>query len=83
MKRSSSYGKVISNAATFKKSFYIISSCNNCFYYCKVLVVPESFGQYGWYRGDSVNELRNLPVNYAGSTSCGGENCHKIIYEYG
>lgn len=44
------------------------------------LVVPDSFGQYGWYRGESVGEIRNFPVEHAGSKSCGEENCHKTIY---
>jgi len=29
------------------------------FLFAQSLIVPESFGQYGWYRGDSVAELRN------------------------
>jgi len=46
----------------------------------RFVVVPSSFGQYGWYRGDSVNEIMNSPVGYAGSASCGEENCHKTLY---
>ena len=44
------------------------------------IIVPNSFGQYDWYRGDSVTEIMNLPLKHAGSASCGEENCHKSIY---
>ena len=63
-----------------KRAFTLLALVIIVFIIVRSLFVPESFGQYGWYRGDSVNELRNLTVNYAGSTSCGEENCHKIIY---
>ena len=64
-----------------KRAFTLLALVIIAFILVRSLVVPGSFGQYGWYRGDSVNELRNLTVNYAESTSCGGENCHKIIYD--
>ena len=38
-------------------------------------LVPESFGEYGWYRGESVDEIMNLPVKHAGSQSC--SECHQ------
>lgn len=44
------------------------------------LIVPDSFGQYGWYRGNAVNEIKNFPVEHASSQSCSEENCHKTIY---
>ena len=44
------------------------------------IIVPNSFGQYDWYRGDSVTEIMNLPLKHASSASCGEENCHKSIY---
>jgi len=50
------------------------------FIFIRSLIVPDSFGQYGWYRGESVIDNRNLQVGYAGSSSCGEENCHKTIY---
>ncbi len=51
------------------------------FIFVRSFIVPGSFGQYDWYRGDSVIDNRNLPVGYAGSGSCGEENCHKTIYK--
>jgi hypothetical protein len=50
------------------------------FLFVRSFIVPGSFGQYGWYRGDSVAELRNLPVGYAGSGTCGDKNCHLTTY---
>ncbi len=44
------------------------------------IIVPDSFGQYGWYRANSVNDLQDFPVQHAGSKSCGDESCHKEIY---
>lgn len=43
-------------------------------------IVPESFGQYDWYRGDSVGDNMDFQVRYGGSSSCSGENCHKTLY---
>lgn len=45
------------------------------------IIVPASFGQYDWYRGNSVNDIRNIQVEHAGSATCGEETCHKTIYE--
>jgi formate-dependent nitrite reductase cytochrome c552 subunit len=42
-------------------------------------IVPPSFGEYGWYRGDSVSEIMNLSVKHAGSYSC--SNCHQTEYK--
>lgn len=63
-----------------KRAFTILALIIIAFIFVRSLVVPESFGQYGWYRGDSVRELRNLGANYTGSTSCGEANCHENIY---
>ena len=63
-----------------KRAFTLLALAIIAFIFVRSLVVPESFGQYGWYRGDSVNESKNNPVRYAGSNSCGEEDCHKSIY---
>lgn len=39
--------------------------------------VPHSFGQYGHYRGDSIQEVAALPVVHAGHEQC--EACHSDI----
>lgn len=43
----------------------------------RAYLVPRSFGQYGHYRGDAMNETAARPVNYAGHRSC--EDCHADI----
>jgi len=37
-------------------------------------LVPDSFGKYGHYRADSMDEIAALPVHYAGSSLC--IDCH-------
>ena len=36
--------------------------------------IPESFGQYGHYRGAALAELSSAPISYAGHQAC--EDCH-------
>jgi hypothetical protein len=38
-------------------------------------LTPESFGQYGWYRGDALMERASLPRTYAGKKACA--ECHE------
>jgi hypothetical protein len=45
----------------------------------RAAVVPKSFGQYGHYRGASLEEIRNRPVSYAGRATC--ESCHDSVVE--
>lgn len=42
-------------------------------------LIPESFGKYGHYRADSIDEIGALPVNYAGKAVC--IECHEIEAE--
>ena len=63
-----------------KKAFTLMALAIIAFIFVRSLVVPLSFGQYGWYRGDALGDIRNFPVEYAGSASCGEENCHTNIY---
>ncbi len=63
-----------------KRAFIILIVVIIGFIYVRSLIVPGSFGQYGWYRGDSVPEIMNLTVEYAGSASCSDKNCHQAIY---
>lgn len=37
-------------------------------------LIPESFGKYGHYRANSINEIGALPINYAGKAVC--VDCH-------
>jgi hypothetical protein len=40
-------------------------------------VVPRSFGEFGHYRGDALDEIRARPVSFAGKGVC--ETCHEDI----
>jgi hypothetical protein len=63
-----------------KKAFTLLALAIIAFIFVRSLIVPSSFGQYGWYRGDSPGDIKIFPVEYAGSASCGAENCHNLIY---
>lgn len=41
------------------------------------VLVPKSFGQYGHYRGESLNEIAARPIQYAGREACA--DCHPDI----
>jgi len=45
----------------------------------RILLVPHSFGKYGHYRADAVNEIVAQSINYAGYNTC--INCHDEIYK--
>ncbi len=42
-------------------------------------LIPESFGKYGHYRADSIDEIGALPINYAGKSIC--IECHETEAE--
>jgi len=42
-------------------------------------LVPRSFGQYGHYRGDALQEVMAQPVSYAGHETC--EACHSDVFD--
>lgn len=37
-------------------------------------LIPDSFGKYGHYRADSIDEIAAFPINYAGKSLC--IECH-------
>lgn len=45
------------------------------FLVARYLLVPDSFGEYGHYRGLSLQENEARPMHYAGEESCTA--CHK------
>jgi hypothetical protein len=45
----------------------------------RIILIPKSFGKYGHYRADSVDEIMALPINYAGSDAC--YDCHDDIVD--
>lgn len=38
------------------------------------MLVPASFNQYGWYRGNAIREIAGLPITFAGQKACA--ECH-------
>jgi hypothetical protein len=42
-------------------------------------LVPKSFGQYGHFRGDALEEIKAQPIAYAGHQAC--ETCHADVVE--
>ena len=40
----------------------------------RAILTPPSFGEYGWYRGEALVELRARPPVYAGKQAC--DECH-------
>jgi hypothetical protein len=40
----------------------------------RYLLIPESFGEYGHYRGNSIQENAAVPMHYAGRDAC--MECH-------
>jgi len=48
------------------------------FFIFKSLAVPATFGEYGWYRGESVKEIANTSQKFAGVDQC--FDCH--VEEY-
>ena len=43
------------------------------------LLVPDSFGVYGHYRGDALGEVASQPIVHAGRAAC--EECHVDVVE--
>ena len=42
-------------------------------------LVPSSFGKYGHFRGDAIQEIEARPVNFAGREVC--ESCHADVLD--
>ena len=45
----------------------------------RLLLMPKSFGEFGWYRGDNIAEQMNHPVKHGGGKSC--QPCHGSEFE--
>lgn len=42
-------------------------------------VVPKSFGQYGHYRANAINDIAASPIRFAGHEAC--ETCHADVLD--
>lgn len=49
------------------------------YFTARYFLVPASFGQFGWYRGDALKDYAALPISYAGATACA--ECHAEVVE--
>ena len=49
------------------------------FLIARSIFVPQSFGQYGHYRGAALHEIASKPVIFAGHGAC--ESCHTDVQE--
>lgn len=45
----------------------------------RAFTVPHSFGEYGHYRGDSLDEIAAHPIKFAGHQAC--EACHQDVFD--
>ncbi len=45
----------------------------------RYLLTPPSFGQYGWFRGDALQEIASKAPVYAGKQAC--DECHSEILQ--
>lgn len=44
------------------------------YFVARYFLTPPSFGQYGWYRAESLTEMRTRDTVFAGKKAC--EECH-------
>ncbi len=43
----------------------------------RAVLVPRSFGEYGYYRGNAIGEIAAQPIVFAGHQTC--EACHSDV----
>ena len=49
------------------------------YFVARGVLTPKSFGEYGWYRKDALQEIAALPVTYGGKAAC--VECHTEVAE--
>jgi len=47
------------------------------YFSARYVLKPATFGEFGWYRGAALEELRNRPVVFAGKKAC--DECHSEL----
>lgn len=60
-----------------KRLFLAFAIFISAFLILRHLLVPKSFGQYGFYRGAALEEIAQMPFKYAGQKAC--LECHQDI----
>ena len=61
----------------FRAGFLIVGGLL-FFFLVRAFLLPKSFGQYGFYRGDNVEEQMSHPVKFVPKDVC--SNCHPDIF---
>jgi ribosomal protein L37AE/L43A len=51
----------------------------NAYLVARRFLTPPSFGQYGWYRGKSLEELASREPVYVGKQAC--DECHSDVIQ--
>jgi hypothetical protein len=49
------------------------------FFTARHFLVPNSFHEYGWYRGNALRENADRPISFAGKKTC--VECHEAVVE--
>ena len=62
-----------------KRPLLIFAGLILAFLVLRIFLIPASFGKYGFYRADSMNEIAAKPLKYAGQKECA--TCHADIVE--
>jgi hypothetical protein len=47
------------------------------YFIARAFLVPDSFGKYGWYRANALQEHQKQPVKFAGAAICA--DCHDDV----
>ena len=68
----------MSNRRHLTRLLIIIALLIVVFLIVRSLLIPTSFGEYGHYRGDNVEEQMNIPLVYQGSDFC--SECHQVQF---
>ena len=63
-----------------KRLFFIIAAVLAGGIMVRAYFVPESFGQYGYYRGDALQEEQSRPVTFSEQKKCAEAECHEEKY---
>jgi len=66
--------------AQFTRLMTLAAAVVLVYFIARHFLVPASFGEYGWYRGDALAEIATAPSpTYAGRAACA--ECHDDILE--
>lgn len=61
-----------------KRLILLFSVFIGLFVLARHFLIPKSFGKYGHYRADSIDDIKLLPISYAGVDVC--KACHEDLY---